>query len=1267
MEPHRWERLKDIFALAIAAGPHNAQVALSKACNGDEEARAILEPLVDEHFRLLACSDTVSTTDHTTDEIGSVVGDRFRLVTRLGSGTFGDVYRAIDTRTGAELAVKILRSPTPIALEYFKREFRSLSDIRHPNIASLYELIGDGERWLFSMELVKGLHFLQFISRTPVDTREHTLRALLNQLAQGVQELHNRDLIHRDLKPSNLLVTDAGRLVILDFGLVRTFGPGSHPEMTFAGTPDYIAPEQALGGIVAQPADWYAVGVMLYQALTARLPFTGGVVNLLHRKQFETPVPPTQIAAHVAPDLSELCLNLLQRDPKARASFDDVVRVATGTRSAAVSEIRRRPFVGRAAPLQCLLTAYENAETRPVLVHLSGPSGIGKTVLVREFLERLRSSSPALIFTGRCFEGQSVPYQALDDALDYVAQYLRRLSRDEVERLLPRNFALLARMFPVLEQFVSAGLRSGRKFDTAQSRTLAVGALREMLGRIAERHRIVLVIDDLQWGDEDGCAALNDLLSAVDSPPMLTVLAYRSEDVDASPWLMNLREAATGPSNRETVFLGLGSLEAVETTELVRTLLTSSAKPEAIQQIVDYSVGNPFLVHEIVRWVNTRGLDHALANRFRFNDVIQTRVAALRPESRRLLELLALAGQPTSASVLQAAAAVGDVVAARDELIAARLVRPRVVRGREELEVYHDRLRSAITSELPLEARVNGHRDLAYAFQAAGGDPEIIATHFERADEMQLCSRYALEAAGRARDVLAFNKAARFFELALSTQVLELDVQRVVRRELGDALANAGHGLKAAEQYLIAASDASLHEQLTLKQRAAEELLHSGHVDRGLAIFEEILSQVGKKLPKATAILPLELLLRRGILALRGLRWRERDISEIPRDVLLRVDSCSSVATGLALVDIARGATLQTTGLLLALRVGEPTRIARALAMEAGYRSTAGSSAQHKAESILAMARTLAERTGDPRAIGLTAVMAAGCAWSTGRWEECYRRARIAREFLQGRYERITWERDTAAIFEVEGLRWMGRWAVMKGILPELLEDARNRGDLYAEAILQMHGGSCSELANDDPMRARAGLALLDRWSNKGFHVEHLVETHNQVEIALYLGHGAEAFRLITERWPHLRQSWLLRVQNFRIQMRSLRARAALSAATDERCRARRQRLLREAARDVRAMWSERTDWSDALAAMTEGALLHVSGDNQAALASFATAATAAHRAGMVLHAAVAGRAHGALLGGDEGDRLKRSAEDELTAEAIANPSRLAAVVAPGI
>ena len=171
---------------------------------------------------------------------------------------------------------------------------------------------------------------------------------------------------------------------------------------------------------------------------------------------------------------------------------------------------------------------------------------------------------------------------------------------------------------------------------------------------------------------------------------------------------------------------------------------------------------------------------------------------------------------------------------------------------------------------------------------------------------------------------------------------------------------------------------------------------------------------------------------------------------------------------------------------------------------------------------------------------------------AVGDWQNCYDRAREAEEILRDRHERLTWERDTAAIFKMDGIRWMGRWSEMKEVLPALLEDARARGDLYVESILQMQCGSCRDLANDDPQSARAGLKVLDRWSNPGFHVEHLVETHNPVEIALYCQNGREAFSIINSRWPELRKSHLLRLQTFNIHMRTLLARAALAAASQE-------------------------------------------------------------------------------------------------------------------
>jgi len=747
---------------------------------------------------------------------------------------------------------------------------------------------------------------------------------------------------------------------------------------------------------------------------------------------------------------------------------------------------------------------------------------------------------------------------------------------------------------------------------------------------------------------------------------MLVVLAYRSEDVGTSPGLMSLRDSVDS-SNRQTILVDLDRLDDTETGELAVSLLSVPPTAAALQRIAEESGGNPFLIHAITGWMNDHGGERALMHPFSLDEIVRSKFDRLSADGRHLLELVAVAGQPTAMAVLRTCGPMANVLAARDELLAARFARVRGAAEHEELDTYHDRIRSAVVGGFAPLTLVSRHRELACGLETASAeDSERIAVHFDQARQPASAATYALRAARRAVQALAFNKAARFFELALATGTLEFADRQIVHRELADALANAGRGQAAAEQYLAACRNAPRDQQLELEQLAAEQLLYSGHVDPGLRLFETLLKQVGMKLPKPASRVPLDLLVRRAKLWSRGLRWRERSIGSIPRELLLKLDTCAAVATGLALIDIARGAALQTTSLLLALEAGEPSRIARALAMEAGYRSTGGAKNEPEVDRLLKLAGALAERTGDSRAIGLTAVMTAGCAWNSGRWETCYRLAREAREALTDRHERVTWERDTASIFEVDGLRWMGRWSVMMNILPALLDDARARGDLYAQSILQMHGGSCAELANDNPRRARAGLAILDSWSNTGFHVEHLVETHNQVEIALYEGRGSEALDLLAARWPALKSSLLLRVQNFDIQMRSLRARAALAVAADERGGRRFRTHLDLARRESKAIARQNRAWGHALAELIRGAIASLTDTHDEAIAAFRRAETAATNAGMILHAAVARRSRGRLLGAEAGSELCASADSTMSAEGIAKPDRLAAVMCPG-
>ena len=236
---------------------------------------------------------------------------RFELISKLGEGGMGVVYEALDRERNMRVALKMLRRLDASSLYQFKREFRALSDLSHPNIVALYELVSEGDDWFLSMELVQGTDFITYVrgsgsglaaSDTPsavgssaentLDTRVvhpvsrrnigspvkpvtvapgevvalgeliqlERLTDGLAQLAQALYALHSQGMVHRDLKPSNVRVTPKGRVVLMDFGIVAETADESKVRGSAVGTPMYMAPEQAEEAPPTAAADWYAFG-----------------------------------------------------------------------------------------------------------------------------------------------------------------------------------------------------------------------------------------------------------------------------------------------------------------------------------------------------------------------------------------------------------------------------------------------------------------------------------------------------------------------------------------------------------------------------------------------------------------------------------------------------------------------------------------------------------------------------------------------------------------------------------------------------------------------------------------------------------------------------------------------------------------------------------------------------------------------------------------------------------------------------------------------
>jgi hypothetical protein len=370
---------------------------------------------------------------------------------------------------------------------------------------------------------------------------------------------------------------------------------------------------------------------------------------------------------------------------------------------------------------------------------------------------------------------------------------------------------------------------------------------------------------------------------------------------------------------------------------------------------------------------------------------------------------------------------------------------------------------------------------------------------------------------------------------------------------------------------------------------------------------------------------------------------------------------------GLGIVDTVRGADFQTRNLLWALAAGEPYRIARALAVEAGYSAAEGQKARRRTERLLAAADTLARRIDHPHAIGLSTMTAGVADFLDGAWARGQQRCEAAVEIFRERCTGAAWELDSATFFVLWSLLYRGRFAELARCVPTLLREAQERGDRFAATNLRSSFMPLLCLAEDRPLDGRhEGERSMRRWSRQGFHLQHYnFEMFANPQISLYLGDGAAAHRAMVERWPALRASMLPMIQHLRIEALHTRARAALGAAVGAPASAR-DSLLRAAARDARRIAREGTSWSRPWSELVRAGIAAASGDPPEAIRRAARAAAGFERADMALYAAAARRRWGELVGGDEGQRVVTEADAVLRAEKIENPEQMVATLAPG-
>jgi Cdc6-like AAA superfamily ATPase len=506
------------------------------------------------------------------------------------------------------------------------------------------------------------------------------------QIAVAIAVLHAHGIVHRDIKPPNILITPQGRVVLLDFGLVvKSDLEDSIDRATVVGTPGYMSPEQVTAAPITPATDWYSFGVLLYQALTGRLPFRGANALEMMENQLRGELPPlaSRVVSGVPEDLAALAAACLERDAAQRPRGAEVLgRLGiTDFDPLQIERMRERSgtVIGRRRELRTLrryVDGVKAGQSRMVLLH--GSPGVGKSTLADQLLDHLRSETNAFILGGHCRPWESLPLNAADAIVDSLARELRRGRNAAVNHAMARAVAV-TQVFPLLggamtediaDQTVSVP-QSGEKLFAR-----ALSELRSILHATSEGRPVVMLLDDAQWGDYQSALVFRSLLRATNDHPTVLILCYRTED-----WQTSLLLQALRGDEMDTREVEVKALSRPMIAQLVRQRAPRASKA-LVDRLFRESGGNPLLAQMVSdhtslrRAIQQRLSDLSTPARSLFNFILEADGPVAEPEAARSLELFEI-NEPLRS------------------LASRQLIRVRKTGDLAELEIYHPRMRGS--------------------------------------------------------------------------------------------------------------------------------------------------------------------------------------------------------------------------------------------------------------------------------------------------------------------------------------------------------------------------------------------------------------------------------------------------------------------------------------------------------------------------------------------------------------------------------------------
>ena len=650
----RWKAAGRPEPLGHAAG-HDPPVSANQGANHLPEPT---RPLEDGHV--------ISSSTRNLE--GRNVG-HYQLISLIGKGGMGEVYRGIDFTRNRPVAVKLL--PQEFTgdrhrLSRLAQEARAASALSHPNIVCIYDFADSEFGPYLVMEFIEGQSLRSYARPLEVIS----ICRIGGQVAAALEATHAAGLVHRDLKPDNIMVRADGLVKVLDFGLARLTDPATdtaETELTvpgtILGTASYMSPEQARGERLTSASDIFSLGIVFYELATGVHPFAADSrLGLMHSIVVREAIPPSHLSPEIPEWLESLLLRMLEKDPGRRCTASDLVSAFNQTKrfNANVQAGPRptaRHMVGRRRERAELDAALQAAtEGASLLLCISGEAGQGKTTLIEDFLIDIARGNTPLIARGRCAErlsGVSAYLPVLESIESLLGGVEREMVAGAMKSLAPTWYAQLTS-------------RSQRPRGESSQKKLKL-ELVAMLQEISRQRPLVIFLDDVHWADVSTIDLLSYMGAHFDRIRMLIVVTYRTAELHAndSSFLQLKRELQTRGMCRE---IPLGFFSAVEVRELIDHRFPGHQFPgELAEKLKQRTEGNPLFVSDLLHYLKERG---AIENKNgvwkiagpvdalltgtpdSVRNMVQRKMEQLRDEERRLLMAASIQGYDFDSAVL---------------------------------------------------------------------------------------------------------------------------------------------------------------------------------------------------------------------------------------------------------------------------------------------------------------------------------------------------------------------------------------------------------------------------------------------------------------------------------------------------------------------------------------------------------------------------------------------------------------------------------------